>query len=138
MKIEIDWDQVDYLAEIQCSQEEIAGFFGVDLDTLISRCKEKHQIPFSDYLKPKRAKGRTNLRHRQFLTANGEKGKVTITKKDGTKIEREEYIVPPNATMQIWLGKNTLGQKDKHEISGEVKVRRYTIEKVTDESILDG
>lgn len=86
---EIDWDQVDKLCHIQCTQVEICGFLEVCEDTLNSRCKEEHGVTFSEYLKQKSQPGKISLRRRQYKTAM-----------DG------------NCSMQIWLGKQWLGQSE--------------------------
>ena len=91
-RVKIDWSTVEKLCQIHCTCEEIAGFIGHDVDTLVSNIKKKYNVNFSDYFKQKSAPGNVSLRRRQFKTAD-----------DG------------NATMQIWLGKQWLGQRDQPE-----------------------
>lgn len=69
---------------------------GVSPDTLDRRVREKFGITFAEYSKEKRAAGRMSLRRAQWVTATQSR----------------------NPAMQIWLGKNMLGQTDKQEISG--------------------
>lgn len=88
----IDWDKVNKLCVIQCTGEEIASVLEVDYDTLNKYCKKKFGVGFGKYLAEKREGGKASLRRRQWLTA--ESG---------------------NAVMQIFLGKQYLGQKDKVE-----------------------
>ena len=85
-RIVIDWEQVERLAMIFCTQEEIAYVMGVSVDTL-QRRKE-----FAVTYKKGREKGKISLRRAQYKRAM-----------DG------------NTTMQIWLGKQYLGQTDKLE-----------------------
>jgi len=92
-KIIIDWLLVDQLCEIQCTGEEIASVLDVDYDTVASACKRNHSKSFSDYMTEKRGNGKASLRRTQWKAA--EEG---------------------SATMQIWLGKNILGQVDKPSI----------------------
>lgn len=98
-RFEINWGQVDSLAKIQCTGEEVASVLGCSIDTLERHCKEKHKdsdgnpITLAAYLKEKGAGGRASLRRRQFKAA--EEG---------------------NPTMLIWLGKQYLNQKDKQEL----------------------
>jgi excisionase family DNA binding protein len=66
--------------------EEIADYLGVSRDTLERRFK-------AERLKSK-ASRKLRLRQAQWKTAVGGSG------------------IPPNPTMQIWLGKQELGQKD--------------------------
>ena len=93
-KIEIDYDLVDRLCEIQCTGEEIAFTLKVDYDTLRSRIKDKYNLGFSDYYKKASTYGKISLRRAMFKNAlNG------------------------NTTMQIWLSKQYLGMVDKQETS---------------------
>lgn len=85
-KKKIDYEAVEKLASIQCTQEEIANFLEISTRTL-QRDKEFCRI----YKKCKES-GKMSLRRMQFKKAN-----------DGS--------VP----MLIWLGKQYLGQTDKVE-----------------------
>ena len=95
-KIEIDYSLVEKLAHIQCTQEEIAEVLGVSTRTLL-RNKE-----FCHIYKKGLESGKSSLRRLQFKSAEA-----------------------GNATMQIWLGKQYLGQKDKQEVdhAGELKIK---------------
>src|SRR4051794_14556975 len=86
---EIDWQVVEKLASIQCTDEEIAAVLGVHSDTI----KRRKKIPeYAEILAAGRAKGRASLRRIQWKLAEG-----------------------GNAAMAIFLGKNLLGQRDKFE-----------------------
>jgi len=89
-KIQIDWVTVEKLALLQCTQEEIASFVGVSVDTLRNR-KE-----FIGIYKKGQLEGKMSLRRLQWKKAN-----------EG------------NVTMIIWLGKQYLGQSDKQELTGK-------------------
>ncbi len=91
--IEIDYDMAEKYSSIMCTQSEIASLLGVSLSTL------EHDPEFLRIHKKGMESGRASLRRMQYVAAK--KG---------------------NATMQIWLGKQYLGQKDKQEIehSGEI------------------
>jgi hypothetical protein len=89
-KIEIDWEDVRKLSLLQCTQNEIASFLGVSVDTLLRR-KE-----FCELYKKGMEEGRMSLRRLQWKKAQ-----------DG------------NTTMLIWLGKQYLGQSDKQELTGK-------------------
>lgn len=82
-KFIIDYDLVAKLAEIQCTQEEIARILGCSTKTL------QRDDTFCLIYKKGLETGRRSLRRFQWKSA--EKG---------------------NVTMQIWLGKQYLGQKD--------------------------
>lgn len=88
----IDWDVVVKLARILCTGEEIAAVVEVNYDTLNNHCKDKFGKSFSEWNKSNIDQGKASLRRMQFQTAA--KG---------------------NCTMQIFLGKQYLGQRDKSE-----------------------
>ncbi len=88
-KIEIDLQQLEALAAINCTDEELAAILGVSTDT-IGRRKQEEGSGFAEVYKRGRGKGKTSLRRLQWEAAK--KG---------------------NITMMIWLGKQLLGQKDK-------------------------
>ena len=90
---EKQWQTIDNLCKIHCTGEEIADVIEVDYDTLNARVNEIHNMNFSDYIKRYAGQGRASLRRMQWKSA--EKG---------------------NTTMQIWLGKQILDQKDKQEV----------------------
>ena len=93
----IDLDELEKLASIHCTDEEIAAFFGIRRETF-SRRKKGAVL---ETVERGRAKGRASLRRLQWAAA--QKG---------------------NTGMLIWLGKQLLGQRDetKVEHSGEMTV----------------
>lgn len=91
--VEIDWQEFNKLCEIQCTLNEIAGWYDCSIDTIENRVWEKHDMKFSDYYNQKRQPGKISLRRRQYKTA-----------------------MEGNAVMQLWLGKQWLGQVDKQEM----------------------
>lgn len=86
-----EWKQLENLCQIQCTGEEIAAIMGVDYDTLnrIIATEYENYSGFSEYFKEKSAGGKASLRRRQWLKAQ-----------EG------------NVVMQIWLGKQYLGQSE--------------------------
>jgi len=96
-KIEIDWEEFDKLCEMQATLIEISGWFGCSEDTIERRVQEVKGENFAEYYKKQQGKGKASLRRDQWKSSHG-----------------------GNVTMQIWLGKQVLGQKDKqtqvHEI----------------------
>lgn len=100
-RIEIDKKAFENLCKIQCTQEEIAEYFDCSPDTIDRWCKREYKENFAEVFKKKRKKGYTSLRRMQWKSA--EKG---------------------NITMQIFLGKQLLGQKENPSISatGEGKI----------------
>lgn len=89
---EIDQKDFESLCALQCTKEEICGFFDVSDKTLENWCKRTYSEGFSEVFKKKRGKGKISLRRAQFRLA------------------------AKSASMAIWLGKQWLGQKDTVEI----------------------
>ena len=85
--------QFENLCGLQCTLEEICGWFDVCSDTLETWCKRTYKRSFSEVFAQKRGAGKISLRRSQWQLA----GK--------------------NANMAIWLGKQYLGQKDQVEAS---------------------
>ena len=88
----INQQQFESMCAIQCTKDEICAIFDVDEGTLTKWCKETYQLGFSDIYKKKSSTGKMSLRRQQFKSAEA-----------------------GNVTMQIWLGKQYLGQTDKVE-----------------------
>lgn len=97
-RLDIDLSKEEYmkplkeLCKIQCTVQECADFFDVSIDTLQRRLKDIDYEGFAAFFKIHSSPGKRSLRRLQWHSAN--KG---------------------NVTMQIWLGKNMLGQTDKVE-----------------------
>ena len=85
---QIDKNSFEKLCGMQCTLEEIAGFFECSADTIERWCKREYQEGFADIYKKYSFEGRIALRRAQFKLAE------------------------KNASMAIWLGKQYLGQKD--------------------------
>ena len=86
-KSAIDYEIVEKLGEIMCTQEEIASILGVSTRTL------QRDAEFCRIYKKAMDNGRASLRRKQY-----------------------ELAMSGNPTMQVWLGKNLLGQTDKQEL----------------------
>ena len=96
----INFLELDKLLTIGCIGEECAGFFDIDYDTLNAIVKREKGVGFSDYQKKGSATFRISLRRLQYRSVYGEKDKAG------------DYIVKPSVIMQIFLGKQYLGQRD--------------------------
>ena len=92
-KIHINWEEFEKLCNIQCTLSEIADWFKCSEDTIERRCTEEKKMLFAEYYKKNSAAGRISLRRSQF-----------------------KYATAGNPTLLIWLGKQHLDQKDKHEL----------------------
>ena len=96
-RIEIDKSQFEKLCSIQCTLNEIAGFFDCSSDTIERWCKREYKEGFADVYDKKRGVGKISLRRAQFRMAE------------------------TNPTMAIWLGKQYLGQTERQEIAVAVQ-----------------
>jgi len=92
-KLDIDPDQVTKLASIGGTDGEIASFFGCSEGTVRGR--------FKDALKKGRDLMKISIKRKQF--------DVGVNK--------------GNTVMLIWLGKQHLGQRDKHDVVSDTTVR---------------
>lgn len=85
-KIKLDYELIEKLAGIMCTQEEIASFLGCSVDTL------QRDETFCGIYKKGLNNGKMSLRRKQWKLAD------------------------KNPTMAIWLGKQYLNQKDNIEV----------------------
>lgn len=95
-KNRIKQDVFENLCAIWATKEEIAGFFDVSEDTLESWCDDVYGETFSAIYKKQNSKGKISLRRSQLQSAT--KG---------------------NVSMQIWLGKQYLNQKENIVVENE-------------------
>ena len=86
---EINQTEFEKLCGLQCTKEEMCGWFGITDKTLESWCKRTYKKGFSEIFSEKRGKGKISLRRTQFKLAE------------------------KSPAMAIFLGKNYLGQSDK-------------------------
>jgi hypothetical protein len=84
--VNIDLVELEKLCSLQCTDAEIAGFFGVSTRSIEKRRK---QPKFADAMERGRVKGRISVRRAQMRLVEGGNGSVAI-----------------------WLGKQLLGQRD--------------------------
>jgi len=92
--VDINWDKVIMMLQAHCSGTEIAAKLGIHEKTLYSRCKKDQKLDFISFKAQKRESGKTILKMSQF----------------------ESAVKDKNIAMQIWLGKQLLGQRDKKDI----------------------
>jgi hypothetical protein len=100
-RAEIDLRKVERLAALMATDDEIAAELKVSRSTIARR---KETAAFSETLVRGKDRGLLSLRRAQFKAA-----------------------LKGNTTMQIWLGKQLLGQKDvvTNEHKGEILIRQY-------------
>lgn len=138
----IDLKQVEALAGLQATYPEMAAVLGVCESTIEKKMAQPHSGFYGAYKKGKE-KGKMSLRRLQWQAAQGITW--TVWKCDKKQSYSHEYICDEKRTkrkpeckncpgakqatitefkggatgMQIWLGKQWLGQADKHEHMGE-------------------
>ena len=101
-KVNIIKEDFEKLCALQCTEEEIAGFYDCSIDTINNYCKEIYGETFSETYKKKSAKGKLSLRRYQFKLAE------------------------KNVSMAIFLGKQYLGQKDVIETNTSEEMSKVT------------
>ena len=89
--IEIKKEQFESLCNLQCTLDEIAGFFKCSSDTIERWCKRTYNQGFAEAYKTYSQNGKISLRRYQYRMAE------------------------KNPAMAIWLGKQWLGQTEKVE-----------------------
>lgn len=123
-RINIDWEIAKRLCEIHCTQAEIASVLKVSIDTLERAAIRKFNHPLSDFMQLHSETGKASLRRMQWESCIGVPPKLARDDKGNIIIDRKGKPtvipgIPPSPTMQIWLGKQYLGQVDKQEITGK-------------------
>jgi hypothetical protein len=84
--VHIDLVQLEKLCSIQCTDEDLAGIFGVTTRTIENKRKKPE---YAEAMTRGRAKGRLSVRREQF-----------------------KLLERGNPSIAIWLGKQYLGQRD--------------------------
>ena len=92
----IEREKFEDLLSYQCTKEDIAGFFHVSEKTIARFCQREYQKTFKELAEEYNASGRVSLRRAQYASA-----------------------MAGNVQMQIFLGKQWLGQSDR--ITQDVK-----------------
>lgn len=90
-KAQINLEQVKTLAGLSCTEPEIASVIGINYATWKRHKRENPEL--EEMVEQGKLTGNASLRRKQWETA-----------------------MEGNVTMQIWLGKNRLGQSDKQQI----------------------
>ena len=100
----INKEHFEGMCRIQCTKDEICSIFEIHEETLTKWCHVTYNLGFSDIYKKLSSTGKMSLRRQQFKTAEA-----------------------GNVTMQIWLGKQYLGQTDKVESKNETVETSETV-----------
>ena len=104
----IDLTEFEKLCALQCTLEEVCGWFGVQDDTLNKWCKENYEgRTFSEVFAEKRVAGKISLRRNMIQLAS------------------------KNATMAIFLAKNWLGMTDNVEVKADTSLMQSLLDAVS-------
>src|SRR5579864_4242223 len=95
-RADIDLNELEKLCQLQCTDEEIAHWFGVSTRTIERRRLEPK---FAEVMERGKAKGRISVRRLQM-----------------------RLLEEGNATMGVWLGKQILGQVDQVALQAGVHI----------------
>ena len=91
----VDYTLLDDLCRIQCTAKEIASVLHMSINTLKARIEADTGEAYLEYLYKRSMVGRKSLRRKQWAVA-----------------------MRGDRTMLIWLGKQYLGQVERHEVGG--------------------
>ena len=97
---EINKTEFEKLCGLQCTLEEIAGFFECSEDTIERWCKREYEMRFADAYKTWASQGKISLRRNQLKLSE------------------------KSAAMAIWLGKQWLGQREMIEYEDKEAIER--------------
>ena len=92
-RVEIEARTFEKLCGLQCTETEIADFFGCGVSTLTRWCKREYGKTFEEIFSEKKARGKISLRRLQWQLAE------------------------KSPAMAIFLGKNYLEQRDERDVS---------------------
>jgi len=91
----LNLDELEKLCRLNCTMPEIASYFNIPLRTLEDKYTNDKDI-------------------RNTIDKGRNQGKLSLRRKQIQILDETN-----NATMAIWLGKQLLGQRDKHDIITE-------------------
>lgn len=103
---EINNNEFEKLCGLQCTLEEIAGFFDCSPDTIENWCKREYDNTFSDIYKKLSYGGKLTLRRNMLRLSE------------------------KSATMAIFLAKNWLGMTDNVEIKADTSLMQALVDVV--------
>ena len=113
-KTELNLNELEKLSRLNCTMPEIAFYFNIPLRTLEDKFTNDNEVRES--ILKGRATGMLSLRRKQI------------------QIMEETNSTP----MAIWLGKQILGQRDRHEITQDINIEErkvLDISKLTDDDL---
>ena len=123
-KYNIDPKKVEQLASYGCTNTEIADFYGVG----------EHVIrkSYAEFTTKGRTRVKIRLRQAQMQKAIGTEKEVEEKVENGKKTGETKKVSKNdgNVSMQIWLGKQILGQTDTPDFDEEELVEGFDLEEI--------
>jgi hypothetical protein len=104
-KVKMGLEEVENLSRLNCTMDELAAYFEVDVRTVQLRAQKEPQ--FRAAIERGQAMGRLSVRRQQI-----------------------RLLEQGNPTMAIWLGKQVLGQRDKFDTEVTIKDGDMTLEQL--------
>ena len=104
-KVPMGLAEIENLSRLNCTMDEIAAYFQVDVRTVQLRAQK--EPAFREAIERGHAVGRLSVRREQF-----------------------RLLEQGNATMAIWLGKQLLAQRDKVEAEVTTRDGNMTLEEL--------
>jgi len=104
-KVKMGLEEVENLSRLNCTMDELAAYFGVDVRTVQLRAQKEPK--FRAAIERGQAMGRLSVRRQQI-----------------------RLLEQGNPTISIWLGKQLLGQRDRLEAEVTMKDGDMTLEQL--------
>ena len=101
---DVDVEELKKLCSIGCTQKEVEAVTGFQQKMIDKHLREYLGMTWGEFFRENAEGFKMSLRRMQYKSAMGDKDE-----------EGNKYNIVPSVPMQIWLGKQFLGQKDKHE-----------------------
>lgn len=108
---EQQWHLFESMCLLTNKRHRIATAMGHDEKTVDRLVSERHGKTFSEFLEQRYEAGNMKILAKQYEGAVGVEPRVDPA--TSTLIPGR----PPNPTIQIWVGKNRLGQRDKRDLT---------------------
>ena len=101
------WAELNKMAQILCTKNEMADWLGCSEDTLERKIKEKYDVNFAAWYGKYSVGGKKSLRRVQY----------------------EKAVRDGNVPMLIWLGKQILGQSEKVDATNTNANTNFVVER---------
>jgi hypothetical protein len=119
MNVKIDLKELEQLCSLQCTQAEIASFFGITVRAVEKRVTEDKSYPV------KLDSGEeVELTFREIMQRGYDRGKISLRR------AQFKLALEGNPALCIWLGKQLLGQREGFDVSGPGGKPLFSVEAI--------